>query len=61
MMSLVLFSLNHHLKNGVMKKFIAAFDGLKFCESTSEYAISLAKQTRAHLVGVFLDDFTHHS
>jgi len=44
-----------------MKKFIAAFDGLKFSESTSNYAIFLAKQTRAHLVGVFLDDFTYHS
>jgi hypothetical protein len=44
-----------------MKKFIAAFDGLKFSESTRDYAVSLAKQNSAHLVGVFLDDFTYNS
>jgi len=44
-----------------MKKIIAAFDGLKFSESTRDYAIFLAKQSHAHLVGVFLDDFTYHS
>lgn len=44
-----------------MKKIIAAFDGLKFSESTRNYAIQLAKQNSAHLVGIFLDDFTYHS
>lgn len=44
-----------------MKKFIAAFDGLKFSESTLDYAIFLAKNASAHLVGVFLEDFTRHS
>jgi nucleotide-binding universal stress UspA family protein len=44
-----------------MKKIIAAFDGLKFSESTRDYAIFLAKQSHAHLVGIFLDDFTYHS
>ena len=44
-----------------MKKFIAAFDGLKYSESTMEYAIRLASEARAHLVGVFLEDFTRHS
>lgn len=44
-----------------MKKFIAAFDGLKFSASTRDYAIQLAKQNGAHLVGVFLDDFTYTS
>jgi nucleotide-binding universal stress UspA family protein len=44
-----------------MKKIIAAFDGLKFSTSTRDYAIQLAKQSNAHLVGVFLDDFTYHS
>lgn len=44
-----------------MKKFIAAFDGLKFSESTLDYAIFLAKNAGAHLVGVFLEDFTRHS
>ena len=45
----------------IMKKFIAAFDGLNFCESTMEYAIELAKQSKAHLVGIFLDDFMRRS
>jgi nucleotide-binding universal stress UspA family protein len=44
-----------------MKKFIAAFDGLNFCESTMEYAIELSKSEKAHLVGVFLDDFIRRS
>src|SRR5215211_5714936 len=44
-----------------MKKFIAAFDGLSFKESTLQYAITLAKQCQAHLVGVFLEDYTRHS
>lgn len=39
-----------------MKKFIAAFDGLKYAASTANCAIALSKQTHAHLVGVFLDD-----
>lgn len=44
-----------------MKKFISAFDGLNFCESTMEYAIDLAKNAKAHLVGIFLDDFMTRS
>jgi nucleotide-binding universal stress UspA family protein len=44
-----------------MKKIIAAFDGLKYAESTRDYAIQLAKQTNAHLVGVYLDDPTYTS
>jgi hypothetical protein len=44
-----------------MKKIIAAFDGLKFSGSTCEYAIYMAQQTGAHLVGVFLEDFTYNS
>ncbi len=44
-----------------MKKIIAAFDGLKYAESTTRYAIEIAKQTGAHLVGVFLEDFTYTS
>src|SRR6476619_7362681 len=39
-----------------MKKIIAAFDGLKYSESTKDYAIYIAKQTKNHLVGVFMDD-----
>ncbi len=44
-----------------MKKIIAAFDGLKYSESTKKYAIYLAKQTNTHLVGTFMDDFTYNS
>lgn len=44
-----------------MKKIIAAIDGLKFSTSTTDYAIQVTKLTKAHLVGVFLDDFTYHS
>lgn len=44
-----------------MKKIVAAFDGLRFSESTRDYAIQVAKQSGAHLVGVFLEDFTYHS
>jgi hypothetical protein len=39
-----------------MKKFIVAFDGLRFSESVKEYSVTLAKKSSAHLVGVFLDD-----
>ncbi|MBC7536263.1 MAG: universal stress protein [Ferruginibacter sp.] len=44
-----------------MKKIIAAIDGLKYSESTTGYAIGIAKQTNTHLVGVFLDDFLYNS
>jgi nucleotide-binding universal stress UspA family protein len=44
-----------------MKKIIAAIDGLKYSESTVQYAVQLSRQSNAHLVGVFLDDFTYHS
>lgn len=44
-----------------MKKIIAAFDGLKFSESLATYAVGIAKQSKAHLVGISLEDFTHHS
>ncbi len=44
-----------------MKKIIAAIDGLKYSESAARYAVQLAKSSNAHLVGVFLDDFTYHS
>jgi nucleotide-binding universal stress UspA family protein len=41
-----------------MKKIIAAFDGLRFSESTLEYSVYLAKQYNAHIVGVFLQEST---
>ena len=44
-----------------MKKFIAAFDGYKFSESTLDYTIYLASQVNAHIVGVFLDDAVYHT
>ena len=44
-----------------MKKIIAALDGLKFSDATSTYAAWIAKHNNAHLVGVFLDDFTYTS
>ncbi len=44
-----------------MKKFLAVFDGFKMSQSTMQYSIYLAKESGAHLVGVFLDDFIYHS
>lgn len=44
-----------------MKKIIVAIDGLKFSESATKYAVSIAKEMNAHLVGVFLDDATYTS
>lgn len=44
-----------------MKKIIAALDGLKYSKSTRDYAILLAKKNGAHLVGVFLNDFSYTS
>jgi hypothetical protein len=36
-------------------------DGLQFSKSTLDYALYFTKHTQAHLVGVFLDDFTYNS
>ena len=44
-----------------MKKIIAAFDGLKYSESTASYAIDLAGKYGGKIFGVFLEDFTYHS
>jgi len=44
-----------------MNKIIAAIDGLRFSDTCAHYAIELARQTNAHLLGVFLEDFTYHS
>lgn len=44
-----------------MKKIIVAIDGLKFSRSATEYAVLVARETKGHLVGVFLEDFTYHS
>jgi nucleotide-binding universal stress UspA family protein len=44
-----------------MKKITVAFDGLKFSASARDYAVHLAKLTHAHLVGLFMDDWTYTS
>lgn len=44
-----------------MQKIIAVFDAFRFSESTQNYAIAIARQENAHLVGVFLDDFLYSS
>jgi nucleotide-binding universal stress UspA family protein len=44
-----------------MKKIIVAIDGLKYSPSAVQYAIEMAAQNDAHLVGIFLNDFTYHS
>ena len=44
-----------------MKKFIVAIDGLNYSTGAADYATRLSGEADAHLVGVFLDDFTYHS
>jgi len=44
-----------------MKKILAAIDGLKPSRNTVDFAIQLAGDTHAQLVGVFLDDYRYHS
>ena len=39
-----------------MKKILAVFDGTKYSEGASKYAIELAKATNSMLVGVFIYD-----
>lgn len=44
-----------------MKKIIAALDGLQLNQTTIQTATALARELNAHLVGIFLDDFTRNS
>ena len=44
-----------------MRKIIAVFDGLKFSAATASYAIDIAKQSGADLIGISLEDFTYRS
>jgi hypothetical protein len=44
-----------------MLNFLAVFDGYKLSESTMDYAIQITKTSKAHLVGVFLDEFIYRS
>ena len=42
-----------------MKKILAAFEGTKYSEGASKYAIELAKAINAMLVGVFIQDMRY--
>src|SRR5688500_18864155 len=42
-----------------MKKILAAFDGTKYSEGASKYAIELAKATDSMLVGIFVQDMRY--
>ncbi len=44
-----------------MIKFSVAIDGLKYSESAVQYVALLSREAQAHLVGIFLDDFSYHS
>lgn len=44
-----------------MKKIIAAFDGLKYSDSTEKYALEYAQKYNVKLFGVFLEDISYHS
>lgn len=42
-----------------MKKILAAFDGTRYSEGASKYAIEIAKATNSMLVGVFIQDMRY--
>lgn len=44
-----------------MEKIITALDGLDISQSAIAYTVFVARQCKAHVVGVFLDDLTRHS
>lgn len=44
-----------------MKKILAVFDGLKFSDSTLQYAVKIGIQHNATITGVFLEDPTYTS
>jgi nucleotide-binding universal stress UspA family protein len=44
-----------------MIKLLAVFDGLRFSEATFRHSIRIAKSQPAHLVGLFMEDFTYQS
>lgn len=60
-MQVKLVDFNDGKKNYFMEKILAAIDGLKYSESTAQYAVQFAQQANAHLVGVMLDDITYTS
>jgi nucleotide-binding universal stress UspA family protein len=42
-----------------MKKILAAFDGTRYSEAASKYALEIAKATNSMLVGVFIQDMRY--
>lgn len=44
-----------------MEKIIAALDGLQLSRSAIEYTQFIARNSNAHIVGVFLEDMLYHS
>jgi nucleotide-binding universal stress UspA family protein len=44
-----------------MKKIIAAFDGLKYSNSTERYVLEIARKYNVRVCAVFIEDFTYHS
>ncbi len=42
-----------------MKKILAAFDGTKYSEGASRYAMEIAKATNSLLIGVFIQDMRY--
>ncbi len=38
-----------------MNKITAAFDGLKYAESTKDFTLFLGRQADAHIVGTFVE------
>jgi nucleotide-binding universal stress UspA family protein len=42
-----------------MKKIIVAFDGLRYSDAAVDYAMDIAKDSKALLVGVFLHDLSY--
>ncbi len=44
-----------------MIKFAVAIDGLKYSHSAAQYAAFFSSETNAHLIGIFLDDFSYHT
>jgi nucleotide-binding universal stress UspA family protein len=42
-----------------MKKILAAFDGVKYSDGASKYAIEIAKATNSMLIGVFVQDMRY--
>lgn len=44
-----------------MIKVLAVFDGLRLSEATLQHSLQIAKTQPAHIVGLFLEDFTYQS